>query len=99
MDATKETFADVRHRALRHHSQGIFEGERLFGLVIINSDGKSVPVRYVLEQHVREDCGDAARRQNGGRLRATAGAAHFFYFFKKKSALEQKTRLRPIFSK
>lgn len=40
LDDTKETFADFRHRALRHHSQGIFEAERLFGHVIVNSDGK-----------------------------------------------------------
>jgi hypothetical protein len=56
-DATKETFADFRHRALRHHSQGIFEAERVFGASIVNSDGKTVPVRYIGEQHVREDCG------------------------------------------
>jgi hypothetical protein len=57
LDATKETFADWRHRALRHHSQGIFEAERLFGLEIINSDKKPVPVRYICEQHIMEDCG------------------------------------------
>lgn len=56
-DATKETFADARHRALRHHAQGIFEAERVFGLEIVNSDGRRVPVRYVGEQHVKEDCG------------------------------------------
>jgi hypothetical protein len=56
-DATKETFADFRHRALRHHSQGIFEAERIFGHTITNSDGKKVPVRYIGEQHVMEDCG------------------------------------------
>ena len=56
-DATKETFADFRHRALRHHSQGIFEAERVFGATIVNSDGKDVPVRYIGEQHVKEDCG------------------------------------------
>jgi hypothetical protein len=56
-DATKETFADCRHRALRHHSQGIFEAERVFGVSIINSNGRTVPVRYVGEQHVKEDCG------------------------------------------
>jgi len=56
-DATKEVFADARHRALRHHSQGIFEAERVFGRVIRNSDGIDVPVRYIGEQHVREDCG------------------------------------------
>ena len=57
LDATKETFADFRHRALRHHSQGIFEAERIFGHVIENSIGKKVPVRYVCEQHIKEDCG------------------------------------------
>jgi hypothetical protein len=57
LDATKETFCDFRHRALRHHSHGVFEAERLFGLVIRNSDGREVPVRYVAEQHIKEDCG------------------------------------------
>jgi hypothetical protein len=56
-DATKESFCDFRHRALRHHAEGIFEAERLFGVTIVNSDGKHVPVRYVGEQHCREDCG------------------------------------------
>lgn len=56
-DATKETFCDFRHRALRHHSQGIFEAERVFGLFVVNSAGRQVPVRYIGEQHVKEDCG------------------------------------------
>lgn len=56
-DATKEVFADARHRALRHHSQGIFECERVFGRTITNSDGRVVPVRYIGEQHIKEDCG------------------------------------------
>ena len=56
-DATKEVFADARHRALRHHSQGIFECERVFGKMIVNSDGREVPVRYIGEQHIKEDCG------------------------------------------
>ena len=56
-DAGKETFADFRHRALRHHAQGIFEAERVFGVAITNSDGKVVPVRYIGERHVMEDCG------------------------------------------
>lgn len=57
LDQTKETFADFRHRALRHHSQGIFEAERVFGLTITTSEGKQVPVRYICEQHIKEDCG------------------------------------------
>jgi hypothetical protein len=57
MDATKELLCDFRHRALRHHSQGIFDAERTFGLTIVTSDGRVVPTRYICEQHVKEDCG------------------------------------------
>jgi hypothetical protein len=57
MDDTKQTFCDFRHRALRHHSYGIFEAEKVFGVSFTNSAGKEVHVRYVLEQHVKEDCG------------------------------------------
>jgi hypothetical protein len=56
-DGTKELEPTFRHRALRHHTHGIFEAERLFGHVIINSDGKEVPVRVIGEQHVKEDFG------------------------------------------
>lgn len=56
-DASKEHMADFRHRALRHHSEGIFEAERVFGLTITNSAGRVVPVRYIGEQHVKEDLG------------------------------------------
>lgn len=55
-DASKEHHGDVRHRALRHHTHGIFEAERIFGTTIKNSAGKEVPVRLIGEQHVREDC-------------------------------------------
>ena len=57
LDATKEHFCDFRHRALRHHAEGIFECERQFGETITNSDGNKVPVRYVAEMHVMQDCG------------------------------------------
>lgn len=56
-DATKVSFCDFRHRALRHHSLGIFDCEAVFGPTIVNSIGKAVPVRYIGEQHVIEDCG------------------------------------------
>jgi len=29
----------------------------VFGNMIVNSDGREVPVRYIGEQHVKEDCG------------------------------------------
>ena len=54
-DCTKELEPTFRHRALRHHTHGIFEAERVFGIAITNSDGKEVPVRVIAEQHVRED--------------------------------------------
>jgi hypothetical protein len=56
-DATKEFHGDFRHRALRHHAEGIFECERVFGVTLTNSKGKIIPVRYIGEQHVRADCG------------------------------------------
>lgn len=56
-DESKQYFADFRHRALRHHAQGIFECEKVFGQTIVNSDGRTLPTRYIGEQHVREDLG------------------------------------------
>jgi hypothetical protein len=55
-DATKSWLGDSRHRLFRHHSEGIFECEKVFGTHITNSDGKRVMVRYIGEQHVKEDC-------------------------------------------
>lgn len=55
-DQTKEHLALPGHRALRHHAAGVFEAERVFGVTLTNSDGRVVPVRFIGEQHVREDC-------------------------------------------
>lgn len=55
-DATKGWVCHSKHRLFRHHSEGIFEAEQVFGSSFINSDGKRVYTRYVGEQHVREDC-------------------------------------------
>lgn len=57
LDETKAFYADFRHRALRHHSQGVFEAEKKFGIVITNSNSVVVPVRAIAEQHIIEDCG------------------------------------------
>ena len=56
-DESKKLFADYRHRALRHHAEGIFMAESIFGSTITNSSGRQIPTRYVGEQHVREDLG------------------------------------------
>jgi hypothetical protein len=55
-DASKAHLADFRHRALRHHSAGIFEAEAHFGVAVLNSDGRAIPTRILGEQHVKEDC-------------------------------------------
>jgi hypothetical protein len=39
------------------NAEGIFLAERIFGVAIRNSQGKDVHVRYIGEQHVREDLG------------------------------------------
>jgi hypothetical protein len=56
-DESKAFFPDFRHRALRHHGEGIFLAERIFGVTVFNQDGDPVPVRYLGEQHVKEDLG------------------------------------------
>jgi len=55
-DATKAWIRHSKHRMFRHHSEGIFELEKIFGVSFVNSVGKTVYTRYVGEQHVKEDC-------------------------------------------
>jgi len=57
LDESKALVADVRHRALRHHAEGVFMMEKIFGSSFVNSVGKTVYVRYIGEQHVLEDLG------------------------------------------
>ena len=72
-DQSKAIFADPRHRALRHHAEGIFMLETLFGTTIINADGRTVPVRLIGEQHVIEDLGFIPSFADWGRLIAPQG--------------------------
>jgi hypothetical protein len=56
MDSSKGTIADSRHRALTHNAW--FVGtilEQIFGVTFQNSDGMTVSVRDIGEQHVLED--------------------------------------------
>ena len=57
MDESKAHLPDLRHRAFRHHSWGIYQGQEKFGYAVKNSDGREIAVRDVLEQHVMEDMG------------------------------------------
>jgi hypothetical protein len=56
-DESKAHYPDFRHRALRHHTQGIYWAEEVFGACITLSTGRLIPVRWIGEQHVREDMG------------------------------------------
>lgn len=59
-DETKSLLADVRHRALRHHAEGIFLCERIFGVTI------DVTIGYTVvddpKDKVYKEKGDAAFR-------------------------------------
>ena len=57
MDQSKAAEADFRHRAALHHSFGIHMLEQHFGPVITISTGRTVPVRFIGEQHVIQDLG------------------------------------------
>lgn len=57
IDSSKATVADVRHRAILHSAFGIFIAEKVFGVYFENSDGRTVQVRDIAEEHVIEDLG------------------------------------------
>ena len=56
-DATKAFIGDARHRLLRHHAEGIFLCEDIFGSTLTTSWDRVVPIRWIGEQHVIEDMG------------------------------------------
>lgn len=55
LDETKAWVGESLHRMFRHHSEGIFEMEKLFGVSFVNSVGKTVYTRYIGELHLKED--------------------------------------------
>jgi uncharacterized protein related to proFAR isomerase len=57
IDSSKSSHATVKHRAVLHSAFGIYLIERIFGATFSNSDGKTVSVRDVAEDHVIEDLG------------------------------------------
>lgn len=56
-DETKAHFPDPRHRALRHHAEGIAWAIKALGFTVHNSASKEIPIRLIAEQHIVEDCG------------------------------------------
>ena len=63
-DESKMMMGDFRHRALRHHAEGIFLCERIFGVSIKRKDGVEIPTRYIAEMHVKEDLGHIPSMQD-----------------------------------
>jgi hypothetical protein len=60
IDGSKQAFGDVRHRAMYHHTQGVWLCQKIFGTTITVNKGKStveVPVREIAERHIFEDLG------------------------------------------
>lgn len=60
IDSSKQVFGDARHRALYHHTLGVFLCERIFGKtiqVVKKNNTIDVPVRLIAERHIIEDLG------------------------------------------
>lgn len=60
IDGSKQSFGDVRHRALYHHTQGVWLCQQVFGttITVMRKHGEiHVPVREIAERHIVEDLG------------------------------------------
>ena len=58
MDFTKSHIADCRHRLFLHNAWGLFVAERVHGATMTRaSDGKVLPLRPLLEDHILQDFG------------------------------------------
>ena len=56
LDESKLWMPHSYHRMFRHHTMGIHEAEQKFGTHFNNSDGKVVYTRYIITDHIKEDC-------------------------------------------
>ena len=56
-DMTKAAVPDMRHRMILHNAMGIYICEQRFGSTMVNSDGDTVSVRDIGEDHVIQDLG------------------------------------------
>lgn len=56
-DESKKITADFRHRALRHHAEGVWMAETVFGPTVTLSTGRVIPTRWIGERHLKEDFG------------------------------------------
>lgn len=56
IDSSKQIIGDARHRAMYHHTAGVWLCQRIFG-VTRTVNGKEIPVRLIAERHIIEDLG------------------------------------------
>lgn len=60
IDSSKHVIGDSRHRAVYHHTQGVWLCQRIFGVTLeIQREHSTVhvPVREIAERHIIEDLG------------------------------------------
>lgn len=62
IDSSKQVIGDARHRAIYHHTLGVFLCQKIFGVTIEVSKKTGtgvvrVPVREIAERHILEDLG------------------------------------------
>lgn len=57
LDSSKAHVPDMRHRAMLHHSFGIYVCEMTVGDTFANSAGRILSTRDIAEEHVIEDMG------------------------------------------
>jgi hypothetical protein len=68
-DESEAIIADFRHRALRHHAEGIFLAERVFGVTITN--------RSVAPSQSTSSANSTASRASASSLRSQTGSGAF----------------------
>lgn len=56
IDGSKRSIGDARHRALLHHTEGVWLCQMIFGRTI-RVGRHDIPVREIAERHIREDLG------------------------------------------
>ncbi|MGW2713698.1 DUF6915 family protein [Streptomyces sp. NPDC001356] len=60
IDSSKAILGDVRHRAIYHHTEGVWLVQRIFGVTLDVPKGNrivKVPTRLIAERHIQEDLG------------------------------------------
>lgn len=56
IDSTKAHFPHWMHRAICHNSWFVGIAEKIIGYDIVNSDGRTIPTRILVLEHIKQDC-------------------------------------------